>query len=231
MDKKLRESEQWLSAILRSLSVAVIATNTQGYITLMNPRAEALTGWIQAEALGRHVEEVHLVRHETTQALAENPIAKALQEGMAINLADHSLVLMARDGTERLLDGSAIPIKDDQGNTIGAALVFRDSTEHRQLQEQLVQAQKMEAIRRLAGEVAHDFNNLLMVISICIELLLSGRTCRAQIKRYVAEIEKAMDDTRALINQLRALSCKQILQPQMLEFNAATANQKLRSSL
>jgi PAS domain S-box-containing protein len=138
MDEKLRASEQWLGTTLRSLGDAVIATDTQGCITFMNPRAEALTGWMQAEALGRHATEILLIRHDNIQSSAENPIAKVLQEGRAIDLADHNLVLVAKDGTERPIDDSAAPIKDDQGSLIGSVLVFRDISERRQLQEKLV---------------------------------------------------------------------------------------------
>ncbi len=224
MDKKLQESEQWLSTTLRSLGDAVLSTDTQGYITFMNPRAEVLTGWTQAEAFGRHVVEILLVRHETTQALAENPIVKVLQEGTTIDLADHNLVLVARDGSERPIDDSASPIKDDHDNIVGAVLIFRDITDRRQLQEQLVQAQKMEAIGRLAGGVAHDFNNLLTVISVYTELLLSRRNRHDQLERYATEIKKAVDNATALTSQLLTLSRKQMLQPRVLELNALIGN-------
>jgi two-component system, cell cycle sensor histidine kinase and response regulator CckA len=223
MDKKRQDSEQWLSTILRSLGDAVMATDTQGGITVMNPRAEVLTGWPQAEALGRHVLDVLVVRHEATEALAENPIVKVLQEGMTIDLAEHRLVLVAEDGIERPIDGSATPITDDHGTIIGAVLIFRDITEPRQLQEQLVQAQKMEAIGRLASGVAHDFNNLLTVISIYTELLLSHRHRHDLLERYATEIKKAVDNATALTSQLLTLSCKQLPQPRVLALNGLLA--------
>src|SRR5919108_5029853 len=78
MEKKLQESAQWLSTTLRSIGDAVMATDTQGCVTFMNPQAEALTGWKQAEALGRHVAEVLQVRQESAQALPDSPVVKAL---------------------------------------------------------------------------------------------------------------------------------------------------------
>jgi two-component system cell cycle sensor histidine kinase/response regulator CckA len=223
MDEKLRASEQWLGTTLRSLGDAVIATDTQGCITFMNPRAEALTGWMQAEALGRHATEILLIRHDNIQSSAENPIAKVLQEGRAIDLADHNLVLVAKDGTEWPIDDSAAPIKDDQGSLIGSVLVFRDISERRQLQEKLVQAEKMEAIGRLSGGVAHDFNNLLTVISVYTELLLSRRNRHDQLERYANEIKKAVDNATGLTNQLLTLSRKQMLQPRVCDLNTLIA--------
>jgi two-component system cell cycle sensor histidine kinase/response regulator CckA len=224
MDEKLQESAQWLSAILRSLGDAVIATDPQGGITFMNPHAEVLTGWTRTEAIGRYVVEVLLVRHESERALAAHSIVTVLQEGIVIDLADHSLVLMAKDGTERSIEGSAAPIKDAHGTIIGTVLRFRDSAGRRQWQEQLVHTQKMEAIGRLADRVAHDFNNLLTVISLYTELLLIRRNRHDQLERYATEIKKAVDNAMALTNQLLTFSRKQLQQPRVLELNAMIAN-------
>jgi two-component system, cell cycle sensor histidine kinase and response regulator CckA len=223
MDKKLHESEQWLSIILQSLGDAVMATDTYGGITVMNPRAEGLTGWTQAEAVGRHVLEVLVVRPEAPQARAAHPIVTVLQEGTAIDLADHRWVLVAKDGTERPIDGSAAPITDAHGTIIGAVLRCRDTTERRQLQERLVQTQTMEAIGRLADRVAHDFNNVLTVISVYTELLLSSRNRHEQLERYVTEIKKAVDQATTLTGQLRMLSRTQLRQPRVLALNGLLA--------
>jgi two-component system cell cycle sensor histidine kinase/response regulator CckA len=223
MEKKLYESEQRLSITLRGIGDGVMATDTRGYVTFMNPRAEVLTGWSQAEGLGRHVAEVFQVRHESAPALPESSFVKVLQEGVAVELADHNMILMAKDGAERPIDDSAAPLKDDRGNMVGVVLVFRDITERRQLQEQLVQSQKMEAIGRLAGGVAHDFNNLLTVISVYTELLLSRRNRHDQLERYTSEIKKAVDNATSLTSQLLTLGRKQMLQPRVLDLNATIA--------
>ncbi len=223
MEKKLQESEQRLSITLRSIGDAVIVMDTRGCITFMNPRAEALSGWKQAEALGRRVTEVLRVRHESLPAPPESPLLRALHEGVTVDLADRHLLLVAKDATERPIDDSAAPLKDDRGDVIGAVLVLRDITERRQLQEQLVQAQKMEAIGRLAGGLAHDFNNLLTVISVYAELLLSRRSRHDQLERYAGEIKKAVDNATTLTSQLLTLGRRQMLQPRVLDLNAAIA--------
>ena len=223
MEKKLHDSEQWLSLTLRSLDDAIITTDRQGRVTFMNPRAEAFTGWRQEEGLGRHVTQVLQVRHATVEGLPESPFAKALREGVAIDLMDHHLYLIAKDWTERPIEGRATPIRDDYGRMIGAVLVFRDIGEHRQSQEHLVQAEKMNAVGRLAGRMAHDFNNLLTVISVYTDLLLSRRNRHNQLERYASEIKKAVDNATTLTSQLLTLSYKQLLQPRMVDLNAALA--------
>lgn len=229
MEKKLHESEQRLSMTLRNIDDALITTDSRGRVTFMNPRAEALTGWSQDEGVGRHMTEVLQIRHDTGEGLAESPFVKVLRGGVAINFADHHLRLVAKDGTERPIEDSAAPLSDDHGNIIGAVLVFQDITERRQLQEDLVQAQKMEALGRLAGGLAHDFNNLLTVISVYTDLLLNRRNRHNQLERYAGEIKKAVDNATTLTSQLLTLSRKQMLPPRKVNLNAAIA--KLEATL
>ena len=224
MERRVKESAHWLATTLRSIGDAVIAIDAEGRVTFMNPIAEALTGWKREEALGRSVTEVLHCRHEGDHVLAESMVMKVLREDVAVDLAHHDLVLIAKDGAERPIDDSAAPIKDDHGCIIGAVVVFRDITERQQLQERLVQAQKMEAIGRLAGGVAHDFNNLLTVISVYSQLLLSRRSSHDQLQRYATEIKKAVEHATGLTNQLLTLSRKQMLQPRVLDLNAVLVN-------
>jgi two-component system, cell cycle sensor histidine kinase and response regulator CckA len=223
MEKELYESEQRLSMTLRSIDDAIITTDSRGRVTFMNPRAEALSGWSQDEGVGRHVAEVLQVRHDTAEGLAESPFVQVLREGVALNFADHHLCLVNKDGTERPIEDSAAPLRDVHGNMIGAVLVFQDITERRQLQEYLVQAQKMEALGRLAGGLAHDFNNLLTVISVYTDLLLNRRNRHNQLERYAGEIKKAVDNATTLTSQLLTLSRKQMLPLQKVDLNAAIA--------
>jgi two-component system, cell cycle sensor histidine kinase and response regulator CckA len=229
MEKKVRESEQLLSRMLRSLDDAIVTTDNRGRVTFMNLRAEALSGWSQDEGVGRYVTEVLQVRHDTARGLAESPFVKVIRGGVAIDLADHHLRLVAKDGTERPIDDSATPLRDDHDNIIGAVLVFRDTTERQQLQEHFVQAQKMDALGRLAGGLAHDFNNLLTVISVYTDLLLNRRNRHNQLERYAGEIKKAVDNATTLTSQLLTLSRKQMLQPRKVNLNAAIA--KLEETL
>lgn len=127
----LRESEENLSTTLHSIGDAVLATDTDGRITRMNPVAERLTGWPFAEARGRPVDEVFRIVNEETHAPAIVPVAKVLATGEIQGLANHT-VLIARDDTERPVADSAAPIRDAGGGVNGVVLVFRDVTAERQ---------------------------------------------------------------------------------------------------
>ncbi len=132
----LRRSEESLAVTLSSIGDGVLATDTAGRITLLNPVAEALTGWPLAEARGRPVTEVFRIIHEQTRAPVPIPVEKVLATGEVQDLANHT-ALLARDGTERAVADSAAPIRDIQGRILGVVLVFRDVTESRRAQAQL----------------------------------------------------------------------------------------------
>jgi PAS domain S-box-containing protein len=125
-----------LRVTLASIGDAVITTDRHGKVTFLNPVAETLTGWTQAQAVGYALERVFRIVNQESRAEVENPALRALRDGLIVGLANHTL-LIAKDGTERNIDDSAAPIRDDKGNVAGAVLVFRDITE-RYRQERLI---------------------------------------------------------------------------------------------
>jgi PAS domain S-box-containing protein len=128
------EQRQQLHVTLSSIGDAVIVTDSRGRVTFLNPVAAALTGWPEAEGLGRDITEVfHIVNEHTRQAI-ENPVAKVMREGTVIGLANHTL-LLARDGVERPIDESGAPMRAPQGRLLGVVLVFRDITERRRAED------------------------------------------------------------------------------------------------
>jgi len=137
MTDALREQWEWLRVTLSSIGDAVITTDTHGCVTFLNPVAQALTGWTQEEAAGKSLNLVFKIINEENRLPVEDPAAKALREGVVVDLAKHTL-LIAKDGTERPVEDSAAPIRNAKGNVSGAVLVFRDATERRR-QEQHVQ--------------------------------------------------------------------------------------------
>jgi len=133
-EEALWESEQWLSTTLRSIGDAVVVTDAEGLVTLMNPVAEELTGW--AEAVGQPLEDVFNIINEQTGERAENPVARVIREGVVVGLANHT-VLIAKDGTKRPIADSGAPMQDEKGNIIGTVMVFRDITEQVQAEREL----------------------------------------------------------------------------------------------
>ncbi|MBU7029720.1 MAG: PAS domain S-box protein [Theionarchaea archaeon] len=138
MEKKVRESEQWLFTTLKSIGDAVIATDTQGLVTFMNPVAETLTGWNQKDAVGRPLDDILTIVDEETGRKIENPAQRALQ-GIAQEI-DHKM--LTRNGVKIHIDECAAPIKDDKGTITGVVVVLRDITKRTRAERALKRAEK-----------------------------------------------------------------------------------------
>ncbi|MBN2389956.1 MAG: response regulator, partial [Anaerolineae bacterium] len=167
MDKRLKESEQWFSATLRSIGDAVIATDVDGRVKFMNPLAETLTGWEQVEAVGRKLTQVFRTMNESDPGKGEAPGAKAYLYASPANSTD--TVLIPRVGPPLLIDDISAPIKDDRGNITGLVLVFRDITERRRAERE--REQLISELDAFAHTVAHDLKNPLNIIVGSTEML------------------------------------------------------------
>jgi two-component system CheB/CheR fusion protein len=146
----LQVSEEKLAVTLNSIGDAVMATDAEGHVTLLNPLAERLTGWKLAEAVGCPVEEIFRIISEETRQPAIIPVRKTLEHGTVLGLANH-ILLIARDGSERGIDDSCAPIRNLDGQVIGAVLVFRDVTARREIENGLKKAH--EELKELAAEL------------------------------------------------------------------------------
>jgi PAS domain S-box-containing protein len=152
-EERLDRQSEWLRVTLGSIGDAVIATDTQGRVALLNPVAQSLTGWSETDAKGRPLTDVFRIVNEGTREIVEDPAARALRDGVIVGLANHT-VLIARDGSERSIDDSAAPIRSSQGEVIGAVLVFRDVTEARTAERRLEQSeQRFRALIEASAQV------------------------------------------------------------------------------
>lgn len=133
---RVEESQERLAVTLFSIGDAVVATDVDGKVTLLNAVAQRLTGWQQEAAAGKPLQEVFRIVNAHTRKPAEDPVIRALATGEIVGLANDTL-LISRDGTEYQIADSAAPIRKKSGKIFGVVLVFRDVTEEYALQMKL----------------------------------------------------------------------------------------------
>ena len=156
----IQEERKRLRVTLQSIGDGVIATDAEGRVTLLNPIAEELTGWSSTRAVGQPIERVFSIIEEESRQAVSNPVSQALREGRIVALPHHA-VLVANDGAERPIADSAAPIKNEQGQTVGVVLVFRDVTEQRRAE--LAERRNRDVLRLVhqIGKIGHwEWNSL-----------------------------------------------------------------------
>ena len=201
MERKLRSSERWLATTLNSINDAIITTDTQGQINLVNPMAAALTGWLAEEAVGRSVVEVFRVLNESTRK-PEHQVAADLLNKQIPAALDPVGILVSRRGDEIRIQYHVAPICDSNGNAIGSVMVFRDIAEQHKVEQELHRVQKLESLGLMAGGVAHDFNNLLSAVVNNIALVKMQLENGGTLYRRLELVEKALWRGTELTQQL-----------------------------
>jgi len=126
MEKRLRDNERWLKAILNNIADAVIATNSKGQIKFMNPVAEDLTGILQEDAIGKYLVEVFTIISEGPGKLSSVLLNNIFQENSSRQVYIDHVILQSKNGTKIPIYGAINPIKDDKGSIMGIVVVFRD---------------------------------------------------------------------------------------------------------
>ena len=224
MEKKLKANEEWLSTTLKCIGDAVITTDMKGSIDSINPTAEKLTGWSQKEAIGQDINKVFQITKDNKKKGVDNPVGIVLNTGKPVSLTDNNTILIMKNGKKIPIDNNAAPIRDDRGNLIGVVLVFRNITEKKQMEEQLRQASKMEAIGTLAGGVAHDFNNILTAIQGRTDLILPDLGKKHPHYQSIQEIQDSVDQAADLTRRLLLFSCNKPMSFKILDLNALIEN-------
>jgi PAS domain S-box-containing protein len=167
---QLLEREEWFRVTMTSLGDAVIATNERGRVNYLNPLAEQLIGKQLTEAMGQPIEDVFPIFNEQTLLPVENPVAKVMELGRIVGLANHT-VLRNTNGTYTPIEDSAAPIRDHQDNLIGVVLVFRDATLERKTEAALRESEKLTSAARMSATVAHEINNPLEAVGNLLYLV------------------------------------------------------------
>jgi PAS domain S-box-containing protein len=194
---ELREQRECFAVTLASIGDAVIATDPAGRVSFMNGAAEALTGWRNAAAMGRHSDEVFRIVNEATRDTVESPIARVLRENTVVGLANHTLLLGA-DGVERPVDDSGAPIRTQSGEVLGVVLVFRDVSERRRYEQGLRDA--VAARDQFFSIAAHELRTPLT------SLLGNAELLQRRLTREGGLSERDQRALRVIVEQGRRLN-------------------------
>ena len=211
--EQLGEYRARLVSIIDSSEDAILSKDLNGIITSWNRGAEHIYGYKSEEAIGKHISL--LAPGDGTGEISE--ILGKIARGETIE--HHESVRVTKDGRQLNVSISVSPLRDAADKIVGASVIARDITAQKRSESQLRQAQKMEAVGRLAGGVAHDFNNILGIINACTEFLRDRIDPAAEPSLYVENIKKASERGRSLTKQLLAFSRTSAVQPIVLDLN------------
>jgi two-component system, cell cycle sensor histidine kinase and response regulator CckA len=215
-EEALRQSEERVLVLLDSTAEAIYGLDLEGRCTFVNAACLRMLGYDRPdELLGRNMHEVvHTSHTDGSRCLIEDcRIYQAAHAGREAHVDGGTL--WRRDGTSFPVESWTHPILKD-GRLTGAVATFIDVTDRHRMEQQFRQAQKMDAIGRLAGGVAHDFNNLLTVIFGYSDVLLQGLE-PGPLHEAMQEVRQASERAAALTRQLLAFSRKQTLVPAVLD--------------
>jgi PAS domain S-box-containing protein len=224
----LRDSEQQMRVIVETALDAVIGMDAQGRITAWNPQAETIFGWLHDDVIGRPMAET-IIPPQHREAHARG-VGRFLSTGQGPLLNRRiEVTALHRDGREFPVELTVTAVRLGNRwvfNAFVRDIVHRRQTEDAllQAQTQLQQAQKMEAVGRLAGGIAHDFNNLLTIITGACHFLLIKLERGNPLRKEVEEVKQAGTRAAALTSQLLAFSRRQVLRLKEIDLNEVIAD-------
>jgi two-component system cell cycle sensor histidine kinase/response regulator CckA len=215
MERRLKESENWLFTTLHSIGEAVIAVDGDGCVKLMNPVAETLTGWTETEAQSQTIDTIFKVFDEQSGQPTSSAVNILVDNKNEHSTGPITQQLKNRAGHKILISSRAAPIQNKDG-LWGVVLTFRDITEERAAQNRRQQQEKQAAIGRLAAGIAHEFNNILTGIIGFTELTLNNPKTDASLKENLGHIASQGQRAAHLIQQILDFSRKSIINKQVL---------------
>jgi len=218
--EQLRRSEEWVQAMIACSPVALFGVDLEGGVIAWNASAERIFGWTADEVMGRPLPIVPPERQAEFATLRR----RILEQG---GFNGEEVVRMRKGGAHFHGSLSGAPLRDADGTIIGVLGSMEDITERKEaerawqkLQTQLVQAQKMESVGRLAGGVAHDFNNMLNVITGYSEMALARVDEGEDLHLFLTEILGAAERSAAITRQLLAFARQQTVAPRLIDLDA-----------
>jgi len=212
-ERELAERTNFLNSLIRNCPVGIAAIDVDHRVKLCNPAFEKTFEYREQEILGRRLYELLTtpeIRHEVDTSKLR----------FAERKTTHTVTKRARsDRTLVDVEAYSVPLGTPE-EPAGAVVLYQDITERKRIEQQLRQAQKMEAVGQLAGGIAHDFNNLLMVILGYSAVLAEDTNIAEDTQKKIAEISKAGHRAASLTRQLLTFSRKQVLEPKVLNLNS-----------
>lgn len=205
VDDALAIEKERLAVITRLIDNSVVVTDAYGKIVLINSSAENLTGWTERDAMGKHFGEIFHIVDEEKQPLRTDLVERVLKAGGIVD-SDDPMTLTAKDGTEILVTNNGAPVYNRDSNIVGVVLVFRNVTEKRRMEADLLKIQRLESIGILAGGIAHDFNNILTGIMGNISLAKMDLDSGDQNFERLLRAERASSEAKNLTQQLLTFS-------------------------
>ena len=214
-DALRRTERQFLQLVLGISDAAIFMLDPNGYVTTWNPGAERIKGYTSEEIIGQHFSIFY-----TEEDRARGLPTRALQTAARKSKYEAEAWRVRKDGSRFWASVLVDAIHDANGRLLGFAKITRDMTEWRAMQEQLHQAQKMEAIGQLTGGVAHDFNNLLTVILGNLDTIAHRVPAQdTRLKRALDQAVRGAQRAATLTQQLLAFSRRQPLNPKPIDVN------------
>ncbi|HEY7698719.1 MAG TPA: PAS domain S-box protein, partial [Vicinamibacteria bacterium] len=215
-EEALRESEERYRSLFEGAPYGIYRSTPDGRFVAVNRTLAAMVGYAPEDLQGRTVGDLYQDPVEWSRLVSESRNGKPIQ-GLEV-------AWTRKDGAAITVRLSGRPLSGDDGLPVGFEMIAEDVTERRLLEEQFRQAQKMEAVGRLAGGIAHDFNNLLTAVSGYADLLRVRMPTDDPRRAYAEEISAAADRAAALTRQLLAFSRRQILQPRVVSLEEMVKN-------
>lgn len=207
---ELQQQKDLLGVTLGSIGDCVIVTDEKGRITFMNPIAEKTTGWTLEEAQERPANEVFHIINEHTRDRVESPVAKVIEHGVIVGLANHTL-LVRKDGTEIPIDDSGAPIRDTEGNNRGVVLVFRDFSEHKANERALREAkQAAESANKTKDQflamLSHELRTPLTPVLATLNLWEASEEVPQSMREDVQMLRRSIELEARIIDDLLDLT-------------------------
>ena len=210
---KAEEERVRLAAAIEQVAESVIITDSGGNILYVNPAFELSTGYSRTEALGKSPKILKSGEHD-------DQFYREMWDTIKLgNTWQGRIVNRKKDGTFFTEEVVISPVCDENGKVVNYVAAKHDITEELDMERQLRQAQKMEAVGQLAGGVAHDFNNLLQVINGYTDVARSEIDPGHPVSESLQEVAKAGELAAILVNQLLTFSRRQVMEPEELDMN------------